>query len=54
MFKLFKIEIDNSRIFGLDILRALAIMFVVIEHGSYLLPEKLGRISDFFVFSFFF
>jgi peptidoglycan/LPS O-acetylase OafA/YrhL len=50
MFKLFKIEIDNSRIFGLDILRALAIMFVVIEHGSYLLPEKLGRISDFFVF----
>lgn len=50
MTKLFKIDIDTSRIFGLDILRALAIMFVVIEHGSYLLPKKLRRISDFFVF----
>lgn len=50
MNKLFKIEIDTSRIFGLDILRALAIMFVVIGHGSYLLPQKLRRISDFFVF----
>src|SRR5659263_324332 len=50
MNKLFKIDIDTSRIFGLDILRALAIMFVVIEYGSYLLPQKLRTISDFFVF----
>ena len=50
MLKLFKIDINTNRIFGLDILRAAAIMFVVISHGSYLLPNKLRAISDFFVF----
>ena len=50
MNKIFKINIDNNRIFGLDILRSLAIMFVVIGHGSNLLPKNLGTISDFFVF----
>ncbi|MFZ1664872.1 MAG: acyltransferase, partial [Flavobacteriales bacterium] len=50
MNKIFKIDFDTNRIFGLDILRALAIMFVVIGHGSYLLPNKLRTISDFFVF----
>lgn len=50
MSNIFKIEIDPKRIFGLDILRALAILFVVIEHGSYLLPEKLRPICNLFVF----
>jgi peptidoglycan/LPS O-acetylase OafA/YrhL len=50
MNKIFKIDFDTNRIFGLDILRTLAIMFVVIGHGSYLLPNKLRTISDFFVF----
>ena len=55
--KIFKIEIDSNRVFGLDILRAVAILFVVLGHGSSLLPEKLQRISNYFVFdgvSFFF
>ncbi|MGI9192051.1 MAG: acyltransferase family protein [Chitinophagaceae bacterium] len=45
-----KIDIDTNRIFGLDILRALAVMFVVIAHGSYLLPVKFKEIIHFFLF----
>ncbi len=41
---LFKIEIDSKRIFGLDILRALAILFVVVGHGQSLLPTEFGAI----------
>jgi peptidoglycan/LPS O-acetylase OafA/YrhL len=36
---------SNNRIFGLDILRTLAILLVVIEHGNYLLPPKYKEIS---------
>jgi peptidoglycan/LPS O-acetylase OafA/YrhL len=50
MIKLFKLDIDRNRIFGLDILRALAILFVVTGHGSSLLPDNLNAISDYFVF----
>lgn len=41
MKNLFKIDINENRIFGLDILRTLAISFVVIEHGYLLLPDKM-------------
>ncbi|MDL2257446.1 acyltransferase, partial [Bacteroidales bacterium OttesenSCG-928-I14] len=34
----------NNRIFGLDILRAFAILVVVIEHGNYLLSEKKAEV----------
>jgi peptidoglycan/LPS O-acetylase OafA/YrhL len=44
------IKLDPKRIFGLDILRAFAILFVVIEHGAFLLPRSLSRITDNFVF----
>ena len=50
MINIFKIEIDHNRVFGLDILRALAIMFVVLAHGSFLLPKKLAFISSLFMF----
>jgi len=50
VFDLFKIDIDPNRIYGLDILRACAIMFVVIGHGSFLLPNKLGRLCNFLDF----
>jgi peptidoglycan/LPS O-acetylase OafA/YrhL len=36
----------HSRIFGLDILRACAIMTVVIGHGTYLLPSNLSKICS--------
>lgn len=43
--QLLKIEFDKNRIYGLDILRAIAILFVVIEHGGNFLPEKLSKIQ---------
>lgn len=50
MKNIFAIKIDPKRIFGLDILRAAAISFVVIGHGGNLLPAELVGIPDFFVF----
>lgn len=50
MKSIFTIIIDPKRVFGLDILRALAIAFVVIPHGGYLLPSNWSRITIFFVF----
>lgn len=47
---LLKIEIDPKRIYGLDILRALAILFVVVGHGKDLLPENLEFIHKIVVF----
>lgn len=38
---LLSIEISTKRIYGLDILRAMAILFVLIGHGKNLLPKKL-------------
>ena len=60
MMNLFKIKIDQNRIFGLDILRAVAILSVVIGHASYLIPQRhrsthnfilLDGVSLFFVLS---
>jgi peptidoglycan/LPS O-acetylase OafA/YrhL len=39
--RLLTIAIDKKRIFGLDIIRALAIFFVVLGHGAHLLQAKL-------------
>lgn len=50
MLKLLKIELNPNRVFGLDILRTLAILFVVIDHGTELLPEALQPFSRLFRF----
>lgn len=51
MKNIFEIEIDSKRVFGLDLLRALAILFVVMEHGELLVPSGIIRkINHFFVF----
>jgi peptidoglycan/LPS O-acetylase OafA/YrhL len=50
MNNIFTIKIDAKRIFGLDILRALAIFFVVIKHGNNLLPSRLKVVTNFFIF----
>ncbi|PBJ13873.1 acyltransferase [Flavobacterium sp. ACN6] len=45
----FNIEISPNRIFGLDLLRTVAILSVVIGHANILLPEKTRKIFDLFV-----
>ncbi|WP_282134454.1 acyltransferase family protein [Seonamhaeicola maritimus] len=49
-FKILHIEINPERNYGLDILRALAILFVVTKHGTYLLPSERRHVIDFFLF----
>ncbi len=45
MFRqLFRIEIDESRIYGLDVLRAISIFFVVLGHAIYLAPKSTHSI----------
>ena len=39
---------SQQRIYGLDILRALAILFVMVEHGRFLLPVELFPNPQFF------
>lgn len=60
MKNLFILNISSNRIYGLDILRAIAILFVLIQHGGNLLPENyrgvnrlfyLDGVSIFFVLS---
>lgn len=50
MTDVLKIELKKDRIFGLDILRTLAILFVVVGHGNYLLPKEAGDVINFFIF----
>lgn len=40
MLSFLKIEINKKRIYGLDILRAIAIIFVVLEHSTYTLRNS--------------
>ncbi|WP_336515895.1 acyltransferase [Pollutibacter soli] len=50
MKKIFQIELDRSRKFGLDILRCIAILCVVIEHGGNFIPEKYRHYNEFLYF----
>lgn len=50
MSNLLSIKIDPNRIYGLDILRALAILFVVIGHGREILPKNFRAIHNYIVF----
>ncbi|AOZ98503.1 acyltransferase family protein [Flavobacterium commune] len=50
MSNILKIEIDQNRIYGLDILRALAILFVVFGHGNYIVETEIYKYVNFFLF----
>lgn len=41
MNDIFKIHIDKNRVYGLDILRCLAILFVLIHHANFLFPKQV-------------
>ncbi len=45
---LFKIDLNPNRVYGLDILRAIAILIVVVEHGMFLLPKQVNAIIKIF------
>ena len=47
--KLFKLYIDDSRIFGLDLIRMFAIVFVVISHTATILPENIYGYLELFI-----
>lgn len=49
MKNIVRIPIIPGRIFGLDLLRALAILFVLLEHGSNLMPENIKIYNNIFV-----
>ena len=49
MKNIFKLNIKGDRIYGLDILRCVAILFVVFEHGNFLLPEKTASFMNYLV-----
>lgn len=44
-----KIDFDKNRVYGLDILRAFAILFVIVGHGSYILPANISKFYSLFV-----
>ena len=44
------IDFDTNRIYGLDILRSFAILFVVYGHGNGMLPHRLSKILNAFFF----
>ncbi|WP_462254650.1 acyltransferase family protein [Ferruginibacter sp.] len=46
---IFKIDFDSNRIYGLDILRAVAVLVIVILHGNDILPFNTKRRIDYFL-----
>ena len=39
--KFLKLQVDSNRIYGLDVLRAIAILSVVFSHSEFILPLKI-------------
>ena len=50
LLNVFRIDFEKNRIYGLDILRALAVLFVVLGHGSKLLFPKINRLTFYIEF----
>ena len=50
MINILRIKLNSNRIYGLDILRALAILFVVARHFRHLLPKVIDKYSNYIVF----
>lgn len=45
LLNVFRIDYEKNRLYGLDILRALAVLFVVLGHGSKLLFPTINRLT---------
>ena len=44
-----KISVAKNRVYGLDILRASAILFVLVGHSSAILPSRYSKVINYFV-----
>lgn len=49
MRNILKIPVTKSRVYGLDILRASAILFVLVGHSSTMLPSKFQKVINYFM-----
>ena len=49
LLRIFSFPIESNRIYGLDILRAIAIFFVVLLHGTLLLPDYITTLIKPFI-----
>lgn len=49
-YSLFSKELNQDRIFGLDLLRFFAVTTVIIGHGAYLLPKKIAELHKYITF----
>ena len=49
IYRIFKIDFDTNRIYGLDILRAFAVLAIVIVHGISILPANTVRRINYFL-----
>ncbi len=45
-----QLHVNENRVYGLDILRALAILFVVLQHGNLLLPNEIKSVIHYVIF----
>lgn len=45
-----QIQVNENRVYGLDILRGLAILFVVLQHGNLLLPYEISSVIHYVIF----
>jgi peptidoglycan/LPS O-acetylase OafA/YrhL len=50
LVNVFRIDFDRNRVYGLDILRALAVLFVVLGHGSKLLFPTINKVIYYLLF----
>jgi len=50
MLRILKINIGNNRVYGLDILRCIAILLVVYSHGTSFFSPKIAGYLDYIVF----
>lgn len=45
-----KLDLQHNRVYGLDILRAIAILFVLVQHSKYILPIKITHFINLIYF----
>lgn len=50
LFNLFRVNVPESRVFGLDVLRAMAITFVMLWHSTQLMTPRIRTVVEYVCF----